>query len=75
MSSAVAKLSVSIPYDLAATVRKRAGAGGLSSFVARAMRHELEREQLGTYLGELDVAFGPVPSKLLKEARDAWDKR
>jgi hypothetical protein len=56
-------------------VRKRAGAGGLSSFVARAVQHELEREKLGSYLRALDTVFGPVPSKILKEARDAWDRR
>jgi hypothetical protein len=72
MPFAVAKLPVSIPYGLATTVRKRAG--GLSSFVACAMKHELERERLGSYLRELDGVFGPVPSKVLKEARDALDK-
>jgi hypothetical protein len=75
MSNLAAKLSVSIPHDLAKTVKKRVGAGGLSSFVARAMRHELEREQLGAYLHELDEAFGPVPTTTLAEARALWHKR
>jgi hypothetical protein len=70
----VAKLSVSVPDDLARSVRRRVGAGALSGFVARAIRHELEREQLGDYLAELESELGPVPDGLLREARAAWHK-
>lgn len=75
MSHGAAKLSVSVPEDLARMVRKRVGPGGLSGFVARAMRHELEHEQLGTYLAELDVALGIVHEKTLAQARKAWRTR
>lgn len=75
MPHGAAKLSVSVPEDLARTVRKRVGARGLSGFVARAMRHELEREQLGAYLAELDSEVGPVPRKSIDQARTAWHKR
>jgi hypothetical protein len=75
MSQAAAKLSVRVPQELARSVRKRVGARGLSSFVARAMQHELEREQLGAYLVELDAELGPVPDKTLREARKAWHWR
>jgi hypothetical protein len=68
-----AKLSVSVPNDLAKAVRRRVGARGLSGFVARAMRHELE--QLGAYLVELEEALGPVPKKTLAAARAVWPKR
>ena len=70
-----AKLSISVPADLAKAVRKRIGARGLSSFVARAMRHELEREQLGAFLDELNEKLGPLPTALVAEARAAWPKR
>ena len=75
MASGVAKLSVSVPGDLAETVRKRVGERGLSGFVARAMRHELEREQLGVFLDELDEELGPVQAKALAQAKVAWRKR
>lgn len=75
MAPAAAKLSVSVPGDLAKNVRKRVGARGLSSFAARAMRHELEREQLGDYLAQLDAELGLVPRKLIALARAAWHKR
>jgi len=72
MAKAAAKLSVSVPGDLAKTVRKRVGARGLSGFVTRAMRHELEREQLGVFIAELDEELGTVSKKSLAAARAAW---
>jgi hypothetical protein len=75
MSQTAAKLSISVPGELAAEVRRRVGARGLSGFVARAIAHELEREQLGALIDELDRQLGPVSSKALASARRAWPKR
>jgi len=75
MSKVAAKLSVSVPDELAKAVRKKVGTRGLSGFVARAMQHELEREQLASYLAEMDQALGLVPAKTLAAARAAWPKR
>jgi hypothetical protein len=75
MAKPAAKLSVSVPGDLAKSVRKRVGARGLSSFVTRAMRHELEREQLGAFLAELDAELGAVPDGVVTEAKAAWRGR
>ena len=69
MAKSAAKLSISVPDDLARAVRRKVGACGLSSFVARAMRHELERVQLGAYLADMVRELGPVPKKTLAEAR------
>jgi hypothetical protein len=51
-SRGVQKLSISVPKDRARLVRRRVGSRGLSSFVARALRHELEREQLADHLAQ-----------------------
>lgn len=75
MSTPAARLSVSVPSDLASAVRRRVGARGLSGFVARAIAHELEREQLGELLGELDRTLGPVAREELRKARRAWPRR
>jgi hypothetical protein len=75
MSQPAAKLSVSVPLELAKAVRKRVGERGFSSFVARALEHELEREQLGEYLREMNAALGPAPQKAVAQARRAWRKR
>lgn len=75
MAQPAAKLSVSIPQDLADAVRRRVGARGLSGFVAQALSHELEREQLSAFLAELDEARGPVAKGEIAKARRAWPKR
>jgi hypothetical protein len=69
---AVRKWSVSIDEDLANRVEDHVGGRGLSSFVARAVDHELEREALVTYLDDLDVEFGPVPSELVSGYDALW---
>ena len=75
MSASAAKLSISLPAGLAKAVRTHVGSRGLSGFVARAVAHELEREQLGVFLAELEELRGPIPKPLLASARRAWPKR
>ncbi len=69
---AVRKWSVSVEEELAARVEDHVGNRGLSSFVARAVENELERELLATYLSELDAEFGSTPDDALRDARAAW---
>lgn len=75
MSKPAEKVSVSLPSDLARSVRRRVGPRGLSGFVARALQHELEREQLAAYLKELDEELGPVSEAALTRARREWRGR
>jgi hypothetical protein len=75
MADAAEKLSISMPHQLASAARKRAGRRGLSSFVARAVARELERENLGQFLNELDEVLGPVPEAELRRVRREWPKR
>lgn len=69
---AVRKWSVSIDEALAARVEEHVGERGLSAFVARAVDHELEREQLKRYLDELDDEFGAVPEALIDRYDAEW---
>lgn len=75
MGQPAAKLSVSVPSELAVAVRKRVGARGLSGFVARALAHELEREGVGALLQELEAKIGPPTKADLSRARKTWPKR
>jgi len=75
MTQPAAKLSISLPSELADAVRERVGPRGLSGFVARAITHELEREQLGVLLEELEEEYGPVSKVALSKARKEWPKR
>lgn len=74
MSISVAKLSVSLPASLAKAVRRRVGARGPSGFFARAVAHELEREQFGSFLAELEERHGSVSKSTLAAAKRAWPK-
>lgn len=69
---AVRKWSVSIEEALAARVEEHVGERGLSAFVARAVDHELEREQLHQYLDDLDSEFGAVPEELVEGYDAQW---
>lgn len=75
MARSASKLSISVPADLANAVRRHVGSRGLSGFVAQALAHELEREQLGEFLSELDQSFGLVSRVALASARRSWPKR
>lgn len=69
---AVRKWSVSLDEELAERVEEHIGGRGLSSFVARALEHELEREALAGYLDELDREFGPVPGEIVEQYDALW---
>ena len=75
MRQPAAKLSVSVPGELAAAVRKRVGSRGLSGFAARAMAHELEREGIALRLSELEEQVGPPAKSEVRRARKAWPRR
>jgi hypothetical protein len=75
MAQPAAKLSISIPGELADAVRKKVGARGLSGFVARALAHELEREGVHALLAELEERLGPPSKAEIARARKAWPKR
>src|SRR5688572_27604050 len=75
MTQSAAKLSVSIPGELAEAVRKRVGARGLSGFVARAVAHELEREGVRALIDDLDDRLGQPSKADMARARKAWPKR
>ena len=72
---AVTKLSISIDAALAAEVKARAGGRGVSGFVERAVRRELERERLADLSGELERDLGPVDEDVVSEIESLWGDR
>jgi post-segregation antitoxin (ccd killing protein) len=54
----VAKLSVSLPDDLVQDL-KAVAPGNVSAFVAAAVRHELDRRRLHSFVEELIDELGP----------------
>ena len=75
MGQPAAKLSISLPSDLVAEVRRRVGSRGLSGFFARAAAHELERERLAAFIDEMNRELGPVSEAARRAAERAWPKR
>ena len=67
------KISVTVDDELVDAVKGRVGVRGVSSFVSRAIRHELEREELGELLAELEDVLGPADEQLVTEAARAFD--
>jgi hypothetical protein len=67
------KISVTVDGELVDAVQGRVGARGVSGFVSRAIRHELEREELGEVLAELEEILGPADEEMLAEAAAAFD--
>jgi len=68
------KISVTVDEDLVDALQGRVGARGVSAFVSRAIRHELEREELSELLADLEEILGPPDKELLAEAAAAFDR-
>jgi hypothetical protein len=66
------KVSVSMPADLTAAVRHRAGAGGFSRYVTEAVQGRVKHDLLGDLLTELEAEHGQVPSSIRDETRRMW---
>lgn len=70
---ATRKISVTVEEELVDAVQGRVGIRGVSRFVTRAIRHELEREELGELLAALEHTLGPPDEELVAEAAAAFD--
>ncbi|MCP3821213.1 CopG family transcriptional regulator [Streptomyces sp. A3M-1-3] len=71
MSNVTRKYSISMPEDLAETVRARTGPGGFSAFVTAAVARQMEREQLRELIDAAEAEHGPVDRQAVEEARAA----
>ena len=60
----MAKLSISVPDDLVDDVRGLAS-GNVSAFVTMAIRHEVDRRRLFSFLDEMDRELGPVDEEVV----------
>jgi len=65
------KVSLILDEDLLSEARDVVGARGLSSYVNRALRHQLQHDRLGGLLAELEQENGPVDPGVMEEVRRA----
>jgi hypothetical protein len=72
---AVKKLSVSVPAELAREVRREAGQNGVSAFVTKSLRRQLDEERrrraMREYLDGMDEKYGPLSEEEIEEGR-SW---
>jgi Arc/MetJ family transcription regulator len=67
-----AKVSLRLEEELLAEARELAGTRGLSGYVNRALRHQLQKDRITRFLDELDEEMGPVKPHMMEEVRRAW---
>lgn len=66
------KVSLTLEQSLLAEAREAVGARGLSAFVNRALRQQLQRDRLTRLLTELEQEHGPIDEQVLEEVRQSW---
>ncbi|GIH72256.1 CopG family transcriptional regulator [Sphaerimonospora thailandensis] len=66
------KMSITVPADVAAELRARAGHGNVSAYVTHALIRQLEHDRLGDLVAELREIHGPVTEEELAAARAEW---
>jgi post-segregation antitoxin (ccd killing protein) len=69
----VAKISVSLDDELLGELKQAAGEN-VSAFIATAVRRQLQRRRLASYLQELEEELGPPTEDELAEAAAAFDR-
>jgi len=74
MTLATRKISVTVEEGLVGAMQDRVGSRGVSRFVSRAIRHELERGELSELLADLEAVLGPPDERLVAEAAAAFDR-
>jgi hypothetical protein len=69
---ATEKVSLTLEEDLLAEARETVGARGLSGYVNRALRQQLQHDRIAGLLAEFERENGPIDPKLMEEVRRAW---
>ncbi|MGW8768723.1 hypothetical protein ACWGN5_40360 [Streptomyces sp. NPDC055815] len=64
------KYSISLPEELAESVRSRVGAGGFSAYVAEALEHRVAMERQREIVADFEIDNDPLTEEELKAARD-----
>ena len=66
------KVSLTLDEELVTEARDVVGARGLSSYVNRALRHQLQHDRLAGLLADFEREKGPVEPEVMEEVRRAW---
>jgi len=66
------KVSLTLDKDLVAEARGVVGARGLSPYVNRALRNQLQHDRVAVLLAELEQEHGPIDDSVLEKVRREW---
>jgi hypothetical protein len=66
------KVSLTLEKELLAEAREAAGGRALSSYVNRAVRHQLQHDRLAGLLADLEREHGAIEARVVEEVRRAW---
>src|SRR4051794_992732 len=69
------KVSLILEKELLTEARAAVGARGLSSYLNRALRQQLQHDRLAGWLVELEEECGPIETRVMEEVRQAWPSR
>jgi hypothetical protein len=69
---ATEKVSLTLEEELVAEAREVGGSRGLSTYVNRALRHQLQHDRLMGLLTDLEQENGPIEPRVIEEVRRAW---
>ena len=69
---AAEKVSLTLEDELLAEARQVVGARGLSGYVNRALRLQLQHDRLAGLLADLERDHGPIGHEVMEEVRQAW---
>lgn len=69
---ATAKASLTLDSGLLAAARELVGRRGLSGYVNRALRRQLQRDRLAGLLDQLEQEAGPIEPRIMEEVRREW---
>ncbi len=67
------RITITVPSDVLADLRREVGPGEVSSFVAEAIRARLKVDRVKELLAWLDEQYGPVPEGAYPEV-EQWVK-
>jgi hypothetical protein len=69
---ATEKVSLTLEEELIAEARGAVGARGLSGYINRALRRQLQHDRIAGLLREMEREHGPIGDDAMEEVRRVW---
>jgi hypothetical protein len=69
------KVSLSLDHEIVEAARSNAGARGLSGYVNKALRRQLQRDRLIAFVADIERSAGPIAEDVMEQVRREWPER